>query len=93
MAFSCRGYYGVDAQWIGGIYTNLHKLPTGEYASIAENVMIDTWSLFVGINEDGTSCRVRYIYPDRKGATWGKLTWDGKGDPPGDWLRKIEMNG
>jgi hypothetical protein len=46
---------------------------------------IYTVALMVGLDEMGY--RYRYCYPTYMDATLALHTWDGKGDPPGPWIK------
>lgn len=67
-----------------GYYKNVHKLPTGEYCAVVK--FLFTWGLCVGIDPMGEHHRTRYCYDNEYSAVFAKLTWDGKGDPPGAWI-------
>lgn len=51
---------------------------------------IFTVGLCTQVQLDELSCdyRARYCFPDSHDATLTLLTWDGKGDPPGNWLKE-----
>jgi len=45
-----------------------------------------TYSLTVGIVETAYFCR--YCYESRGEALSALISWDGRGDPPGNWIKK-----
>src|SRR5262245_21825543 len=59
-------------------------LESGEYASLQR--MFYTTGLMVG--RDETGYRTRFCYPDDASALEALLSWDGRGDPPGPWLKE-----
>jgi len=47
----------------------------------------------VGLDETGY--RTRFCYEDKRTALFALLTWDGRGDPPGPWIKekgRVERN-
>jgi len=69
-------------------YTLPRLLPTGEWAAIQQ--MMFTTGLFVGIDPIGY--RTRFCYEHVSQAAIALLTWDGKGDPPGLWIKEKGRN-
>jgi hypothetical protein len=59
-------------------------MPSGECAGIRR--MIFTWSLCLGLDECGF--RTRFCYDDGGDAIIALATWDGAGDPPGNWIKE-----
>lgn len=60
------------------------KLSTGEWAGVQRFMF--THGLCVGLDETGY--RTRYCYEDWGEALIALATWDGRGDPPGDWIKQ-----
>lgn len=71
-----------EAEALG--YKPARVLATGKTAGVIR--MIYTHALYVGINDWGTDRR--FCYPDRESAVFALETWDGRGDPPGPWLKE-----
>jgi hypothetical protein len=69
-------------------YRNIRRLPTGEWAAVLK--FIFTWGLCVGLDRDGY--RTRFCFETREEATNSLNSWDGKGFPPGWWLRQKPEN-
>ena len=65
-------------------YSPIRSLPTGVNAGIQD--MVYTAGLFVGMDENGY--RTRYCYATRAQAEAALNAWDGKGDPPGPWIKQ-----
>jgi len=65
-------------------YTHVRQLPTGEWAAILK--FIFTYGLCVGLDEYGL--RTRFCYGTEIEAVAALHEWDGKGFPPGWWLRQ-----
>jgi hypothetical protein len=65
-------------------YTRCIVLPTGELAGIHE--MLFTWGIFVGLDDIGW--RSRFCYEHKQDAIAALDKWDGKGDPPGPWIKE-----
>jgi hypothetical protein len=61
----------------------IHKLPTGEWAAICKYLF--TTGIVVGLDE--SSYRIRWCYERQQEAGMALLTWDGRGDPPGNWIK------
>lgn len=71
-----------EAEEIG--YSSPKILATGECAAIRD--MLFTTGLFVGLNK--LFYRTRFCYPDRLSAEAALEAWDGRGDPPGPWIKE-----
>ncbi len=65
-------------------YTRCIVLPTGELAGISSTLF--TTGLFVGLDEMGW--RTRFCYENKQDAIEALDKWDGKGDPPGPWIKE-----
>lgn len=61
-----------------------HKLPTGKWVGCFQ--MNFTGGLVVGLDRDGYE--KRYCYHTIQDAAIASLTWDGQGDPPGNWIKE-----
>lgn len=68
-------------------YNPVKVLPSGEIAGISR--LAFTWGLYVGL---GTFYRTRFCYPTLHDAVTALDTWDGKGDPPGPWIKEKGYN-
>jgi hypothetical protein len=64
-------------------YSDVKKLGN-EWAGILRQAF--TVGLFVGL--DAIGYRTRYCYPDLLSAKSALKEWDGKGDPPGPWIKQ-----
>lgn len=64
------------------------ELPSGEWAGVAR--FMYTHGLLVGV--DATGYRTRFCYPTFAAAFNALLTWDGRGDPPGPWIKEKGAN-
>lgn len=64
-------------------------LESGEYAYVQR--MLFTYGLLVGCDESGY--RTRFCYEDAREAVHALLTWDGRGDPPGRWIKEKKRGG
>ena len=60
------------------------ELPTGEWAGVQR--MMFTNALLVGMDRSGY--RTRFCYPLGMPAIEALGTWDGRGDPPGPWIKE-----
>lgn len=60
------------------------KLPTGEWAALQK--MLYTTGLFIVTDE--YSWRTRWCYEHAADALMALAEWDGKGDPPGPWVKE-----
>ena len=60
------------------------ELPTGEWAGVRR--MMFTNALLVGL--DAFGYRTRFCYPLGMPALDALATWDGRGDPPGPWIKE-----
>jgi hypothetical protein len=65
-------------------YRNVCRLANGEVAGIRP--MIYTAGLFLGL--DQTGWRTRYCYETMVQAQTALEQWDGRGDPPGPWVKQ-----
>jgi hypothetical protein len=65
-------------------YWPVKKLSTGEWAGCTQ--MIYTVGLCVGLNE--FSYETRFCYENYPDASAALLAWDGKGFPPGYWIKQ-----
>lgn len=65
-------------------YVRCIVLPTGEVAGLQQ--MLFTTGLFIGLTE--YSWRTRFCYEHRNEAQKALDAWDGKGDPPGPWIKE-----
>lgn len=59
-------------------------LASGEWACVGP--FIFTFGLLVGL--DKYSFRTRFCYESLAQALVALVTWDGTGDPPGDWIKE-----
>lgn len=67
-------------------YSPARILPSGECAGLMR--MMFTVGLFVGL---GDFYRTRFCYQTWKQAKEALYSWDGRGDPPGNWI--VEKGG
>jgi hypothetical protein len=65
-------------------YAMVRQLSTGEWAGLRR--MLFTVGLFVGLDETGY--RTRFCYEDAGSAFIALVTWDGRGDPCGPWIKE-----
>lgn len=65
-------------------YEESRFLANGDAAGIQK--MLFTWGLFVGLTE--MSWRTRFCYETREDARMALRSWDGRGDPPGPWIKE-----
>ena len=65
-------------------YDPIKRLDTGEFAGIYDYMF--TAGIVVGI--DATGWRTRYCYESREQAEAALEQWDGRGDPPGPWIKQ-----
>lgn len=65
-------------------YTHVLKMPDGSLCGIAS--MIYTTGLVCGLDDTGWSRR--YCYKKKQEAIEALLAWDGRGDPPGPWIKE-----
>lgn len=65
-------------------YSHVLKMPGGDLAGIAD--MIYTTGLVVGLTDVGY--QRRYCYEKKQAAIDALLSWDGRGDPPGLWIKE-----
>lgn len=65
------------------------QLPTGEWAGVQR--MLFTNALLVGL--DAWGYRTRFCYPLGMPAIEALATWDGRGDPPGPWIKEKSRDG
>ena len=70
-------------------YPFVVRLETGEYAGVARQIF--TTGLFVGLDDFGYRCR--YCFETQAEATAVLFIWDGKGDPPGGWIKRKGEDG
>jgi hypothetical protein len=70
-----------DLEALGFIVT---KQISGEWCGVQKYMF--TYGLTIGIDEFGYFCR--YCYESPGEAILALLTWDGEGDPPGNWIKK-----
>lgn len=70
-------------------YFGYMKAPaTGEWMTVCR--FIFTWGLLVGVDRVGY--RTRFCYHHGADALVALATWDGSGDPPGDWIKEKGRN-
>lgn len=65
-------------------YVNIGILDSHEIVGVFP--FLFTWGLVVGLTKDGY--RTRFCYPSLLEASIAAETWDGKGDPPGPWIKE-----
>jgi hypothetical protein len=65
-------------------YSHIRQMPNTEFVGIMQ--MMFTYGLFVGLDETGY--KRRYCYEYKSDAVIAAQTWDGKGDPPGPWIKE-----
>lgn len=65
-------------------YDGVRQLPDGTWIGILPMIM--TFGLFVGLQEYGYERR--YCYEHGEDAWTACQEWDGKGDPPGPWIKE-----
>ena len=65
-------------------YRPARVLPDGRCCGVMQ--MYFTTSLMVGMDEDQTFSR--FCYHSRAEAEEALRTWDGVGDPPGNWIKQ-----
>lgn len=66
-----------------GFATEVRRLPDGRWAAVV--AMIYTWGLCVDMTV--TSYAYRYCYAKEADAVAALRAWDGRGDPPGPWIK------
>jgi hypothetical protein len=59
-------------------------LPSGEWACLHQFVF--TVGLLVGVDEQ--TYRTRFCYESIGDACAALMSWDGSGDPPGQWIKE-----
>lgn len=59
-------------------------MPSGEIAGLQQ--MVFTCGLFVGLSDYGY--RTRFCYEREQEAIDALYSWDGRGDPPGPWIKE-----
>lgn len=64
-------------------YRDIRELPNGELAGLLSFAF--TIGIVVGIERFGY--RIRYCYGQYSEARKSLEAWDGKGDPPGEWIK------
>lgn len=69
-------------------YTNIITLPTGEVVALFE--FIFTTGLIVGLDRFGY--RIRFCFESAEDAYNAMKDWDGKGYPPGPWIKAKGKN-
>lgn len=75
------------AHWEGEV-TDPRMVP-GQGLCVLRRFIYTTGLLtHVQIDETGCNFRLRYCYPDRRDAVEAIRTWDGQGDPPGQWVKE-----
>jgi len=77
------------ARFVAEGYFGLRLLPTGELAGLYR--FIFTTGLCVGLQTDGpefTIYRCRYCYQSEGEALAALVSWDGRDDPPGPWIKQ-----
>jgi len=72
-----------EAEAAANGYDAVRTLPDGRVIGLQR--MAFTVGLFVGIGRFGYDSR--YCYPPGPEALRGLMAWDGKGDPPGPWIK------
>lgn len=65
-------------------YTHVLKMPDGSLAGLYQ--MLFTTGLFCGL--DAYGWQRRYCYERHQDAINALLAWDGRGDPPGPWIKE-----
>lgn len=65
-------------------YRHIRKLPSGEWAGVLK--MLYTTGLYLGL--DRYSWRTRFCYETFAEAATALEAWDGKGWPPGYWIKQ-----
>ena len=71
------------AKLLANGYVRCIVLPTGEIAGLHQ--MLYTCGLVVGLNDFGW--RTRFCYESKEEAQKALDAWDGRGDPPGPWIK------
>ncbi len=61
------------------------QLPDGRWIGVRK--MLTTFGLFVGLNEIGNTSRYCCTQEHLADLMIDIATWDGKGDPPGMWIK------
>lgn len=69
-------------------YTYVRQMKNGEWVGIAP--MLYTWGLFVGMDEFGY--KRRYCYEKFEDVMKAAVSYEGEGDPIGDWIKVKEEN-
>jgi hypothetical protein len=65
-------------------HKEVRELPDGRIIGVLP--MLFTHGLYVGMTE--YSYDRRYCYENNRDALEAARTWDGKGDPPGPWIKE-----
>lgn len=68
-----------------GYYTNVREL-NGNLCAV--HPFLFTWAICVGINMEGNEHKTRYCYEKQEDAEEALAEWDGRGDPPGPWIKQ-----
>ena len=69
-------------------YFEPRVLPTGELAAL--NKLLFTVGVLTGIDKFGYRCR--WCYANAEAASSALQAWDGRGDPPGPWIKQKGRN-
>lgn len=69
-------------------YSYARQLPDGTWLAVQR--MLFTAGLFVDLSETGY--RTRFCYEREIDALAALMTWDGRGDPPGPWIKEKPSN-
>ncbi len=80
-----RAHQLVQLQAMVAGYHPTKLLKTGEVAAVAD--FLFTAGLVVGLDKHAVH-RTRFCYETREDAEAALEAWDGKGDPPGPWIKQ-----
>lgn len=65
-------------------FRRIRRLPSGQLLGVQRQLF--TTGLFVGLDRVGY--RRRFCYESAAEAVHACVTWDGTGDPPGNWIKE-----
>lgn len=71
-------------QIIGEGYLEPKLLATGEWAALSPQI----FTIGIAVGLDDTCYRTRYCYELYNDAADALSNWDGRGDPPGPWIKE-----
>lgn len=85
-AKACGGMRPTPEAFEANYFEHARQLPTGEWAALCR--MIFTTGLVVGIDLQEWVYRTRFCFEHYSDALASLNAWDGRGDPPGPWIKE-----